>query len=200
MELQETVLWEGGGPNGTADLNLDDTFDNENEVNEEAPYGYKKDGTPAKKRGRPAGASNLSSSGGGAPRSKSVSALEREIFEAIGGDLAATVGTVAPMVAYVLDDRAERTAHALANIASRSPNFKKGLEKALVYRDFLTLAALPPAIAVAIALEVGIIKPDSAMSRRFRLYEPYMAMYGEQGSEVSPEYQAPRPIGLLSEG
>lgn len=189
VQLEETspsdiVLWEG-------EDNSDEEF------SKEAPYGYKTDGTPKKRPGRPKGSTNsgssVSKSGG-----RSKSSLEREIYECIGGDLAASIGTIAPLVAYVLDERAERTARALANIASRSPNFKKGLERALVYRDFVTLASLPPAIAVAIAVETGIIKPESSMSRRFNLYEPFLAMYGQDGTEIMPDFQVPNPIGLLS--
>lgn len=178
----DIVLWEGG-----EDLESD-----------EAPYGYKADGTPRKKPGRPKGSTNTGVSSTRSSGSRRTS-LEQEIYEAIGGDIAATVGTLAPLVAWVLEERAERTARALASIANRSPNFKKGLERALVYRDVLALVSLPPAIAVAVAVEMGIVKPDSNMSRRFHLYEPYLAMYGEGGSEISPDYIAPEPIGLLSQ-
>ena len=181
------ILWEGGSDNGSEDA----------DISEEAPYGYKKDGTPAKKRGRKAGSSGTSSS---PSRSGSRSNLEREIYEALGGDIAATVGTVAPLVAYVIDERAERTAKALASIAKRSPNFAKGIERILVYRDFLTLASLPPALAVAGMVEFGMIKPDSSMSRRFGLYDPWLAMYGDNGTELPPEYVQPAPMGLLAGG
>lgn len=167
--------------------------------NDDAPWGYKADGTPRRKPGRPSGSSNNVARSQGTNR---IGNLEAELRDAIGGDIAATIGTVAPLVAWVLDERAERTARALARIAKRSPRFRKGLEQALSYRDYVALASLPPAIAAAVLIETGIIKPDSRMSKRVSrsqeypegLWSAYLELYGDQGSERETEFINPGSI------
>lgn len=181
------VIWEGDNPDPAAETDID------------APYGRKADGTPRKKPGRRAGSTNSGSSST-ARTARGKSRLELEIIDAMSGDLAPTIGVISPMAAFVLDERAERTARALNSIANRSPRFKEGLERVIIYKDILGLASLPPALAIAFAVDFGMVRHDSMMARRFNLYEPFIEMYGNQGTETMPDYVVPEPIGLLSDG
>lgn len=169
------------------------------EPEDDAPYGLKADGTPRAKPGRKTGSSGGGSSG--SKKSVSLANLEAEVADALGGDLAASIGTVAPLVAWVLTERADRTARALSRIAQRNPRFKDALVKALSYRDYVALAALPPALAVASMIEFGLLNHESMMSKRFGLDHAYEMLYGDEttpGSEAPPDFVPTRAIGLLA--
>lgn len=187
MSLLEEEVYDG--------TNIQEVIDPESDP--EAPYGRKADGTPKKKPGRPSG-SGGGSTGGTRKSSSSLVKLEEELADALGGDLAASIGTVSPLVAFVLDDRAERTARALSRIAGRSPRFRKGLEAALTYRDFLTLATLAPAIAAAAMVDFNMIQPSSQMARRFGLDKAWDICYGESGSEMPTPYVDAPPLSSLA--
>ena len=108
----------------------------------DAPYGYKKDGTPAKKRGRPAG-----STGSGktySPRRSSAS-LETQI-----GALILTVNM--PFALFLPMDALDPVeigalAHALDQECQRNARFKKIVEQALAVQGGTSLVLVIAAIA-----------------------------------------------------
>lgn len=140
------------------------------------------DGTPAgepvegKKRGRPKGSTNK----------VTLEKLERDIADAIGGEIAGVWGVASPLGGYILTERADRTASALIRIASKNPRFLNGLRGALSASDYLALAVLPAALAVAMAVDMGMLKPDSIASDKLGVQAAWQYCYGESGSEHSP--------------
>lgn len=119
-----------------------ETPESKNGASPDAPYGYKKDGTPAKKRGRPAG-----SSGSGktyAPRRSSVS-LQNQI-----GAFIVTVNM--PLQLFMAKDaldvvEIQALAHALDQECQRNARFKKYVETALAVQGGTSLILVIAAIA-----------------------------------------------------
>lgn len=108
----------------------------------EAPYGYKKDGTPAKRRGRPAGSTNLS---GGVRRSSTRASLETQI-----GAFLVTIN--APLMLFAAKDaldhvEIEALAHAIDQECQRSARFRKYVEQALAVQGGTSLVLVVAAIA-----------------------------------------------------
>ena len=111
----------------------------------DAPYGYKKDGTPAKKRGRPSGSSSSSSSRSDyAPRRGSVS-LENQI-----GAFLFTVN--APLQLFLSNDALDAVeiqalASAINQECQRNARFRKYVESALRVQGGTSLMLVVAAIA-----------------------------------------------------
>ena len=108
----------------------------------DAPYGYKKDGTPAKKRGRPAGSS--SSGKTYAPRRSGVN-LETSI-----GAFLVTINM--PLQMFLAKDALDAAeiqalAHALNQECQRNARFRKYVEQALAVQGGTSLLLLVAAIA-----------------------------------------------------
>lgn len=130
-----------------------------------------------KRRGRPPGSGT-----------KSVAAMDRlqaEIVQEIIG-LAVNVGTVSPLTAVVLDERADKTAKALVIIAGKSPRFLKGLESAVKAGAIVDLAVLPIMVGTAFMVDMERIAPDSFIARRTGMDKKHQELYPESwGSGVS---------------
>lgn len=107
----------------------------------EAPYGYKKDGTPAKKRGRPVGYSPGKT--GSRPRTRGGS-LETQI-----GAMILTIN--APFMLFASSDALDRVeiealAHAIDQECQRSARFRKYVEQALQVQGGTSLVLVLGAI------------------------------------------------------
>lgn len=107
----------------------------------EAPYGYKKDGTPAKKRGRPAGSTNT---GGYTKGPRGPRSLENQI-----GAMLFTFNI--PLSMFLPRDalgaeEVQALAHAIDQECQRSPRFKKYVENALKVQGGTSLALVVAAI------------------------------------------------------
>ncbi len=130
-------------PNRDVTLDIEDAEPSAAAVSPDAPYGYKKDGTPAKKRGRPAGVGNK----GGYTRTA----------RGRGGSLETQIGAFlvtvnAPIMLFASKDALDTVeisalAHALDQECQRSPRFRKYVEQALAVQGGTSLALVVLAIA-----------------------------------------------------
>ena len=157
----------------------------ESETTSDAPYGYKADGTPRKKPGRPAGGSNSSSSG---TRTKTDEALQERISAELT-ELSAPLAIVSPLAMLHVAERADRTSRALVVISKKHPAVKVAIEAyfdSVAYKD---IALFVLGIHVAIMIDMQILKPDAVVGRVWKFGEKYDELYGNEGSEF---YDQPR--------
>ena len=134
-------------------------------IDVEAPFGRKKDGTPARKRGRQPGASGASRSSGPL---MSQDALAMTIVE-----MSMPVALFSPLAAAVIDDRADRTAKALLTLARQSPRFARALKGLNATTAYTELIFLPLGIATAIAVDYRKLPPDNYIAQKFGITEHY---------------------------
>lgn len=118
----------------------------------DAPYGYKKDGTPAKKRGRQAGSTNSGSS-----RVSRKGSLEKEI-----GALLVMVNLPLQMVPALQKDALDHVeltalAKALDQQCQTSPTFRKYVEQLLKVQGGTSLVAVVAMIAARRAIRHEIL-------------------------------------------
>lgn len=126
----------------------------------DAPYGYKKDGTPAKKRGRPSG-STTSGKPDSTPRRQTVN-LESQIGAAI---LAVNIPLSFALPKDALDMvEVQALAKALNDEANRSPRFKKMLEQFLKVQGGTSLILVIAAIAGRRVVRHNIITLPEAIT------------------------------------
>lgn len=152
------------------------------EADADAPYGRNKDGTPAKKRGRKPG-----STGGGRRTSQSdeefASRISQELVE-----LSAPIAVISPLAMAHVADRADRTAKALTVIGRKHPAVKSAIIAyfdSVAYKD---LAFFVIGIPIAIAMDYGMIRPDSRAGYPFGFAEKWEELYGNDldGPEAPP--------------
>jgi|SRR5882672_3865678 len=181
VELETGVL-----PGAESDSSDDSNFD------PEAPYGRKKDGTPAKKRGRQPGSSGV--------RRSRVNISEAELQEALVDIIGTPFLVVSPLAVSVIDDRSERTARALIRLSSRSPRIAKMVNTFVEGADYKELVLFPVAIAVAVLVDAQRLAPDSMPAKHFKiddfwneLYEDTKNAYAGNGQGVA------QARGLLGE-
>lgn len=154
------------------------SFGDEHGPNEEAPWGYKADGTPKKRPGRTPG-----SGGGGGTRTARLANLEGLLKEQLIENIAPPVGVFSPLMAAVIDERAERVSKALCTLAETSPGFRKGLEKIVKWGALGELVMFPLALVTAGAVEFGWMAPGSFAAQRFHVSEHWVRLYGDDGTE-----------------
>lgn len=150
------------------------------DVDPEAPWGRKADGTPKKKPGRQPG------SGGGSTRSVSRGSNDAKFAERISEELvelSAPLGLFSPMALLHVADRSEKTANALVIISKKHPAVKLAIESyfnSVAYKD---LALFVLGIPVAVMIDMGMLKPDAVVGRIWGMEAKYEELYGENGSE-----------------
>lgn len=160
--------------------------DQESTVSPEAPYGYKTDGSPAKKRGRPAGSSGGSGNRGG---------NDRAFAERISGELielSAPLGIISPLAVLHIAERADRTANALVIVSKKHPAVKVAIESyfnSVAYKD---LALFVLGIPVAIMIDMGMLKPTTAAGKVWGFEAKWEELYNnEDGTEFHSNGNAP---------
>jgi hypothetical protein len=151
----------------------------DSESDDDAPWGYKADGTPKKKPGRPGGSGGGIGSGARRTPSIKLEKLQEDIADKIT-EYSAPVAFVSPLASGVLQDRANRTSKALVTLANRNPKFRKALDSLLGADALLELLILlPTALSVAVMVDYGRVAPDSAISRRFGVEKQWLLLYQE---------------------
>lgn len=147
----------------------------EPERDEEAPYGYKADGTPRRKPGRPAGS-------GGGNRTAKDDVFAREI-EAELHELFAPVALASPLAYWHVGQRAERTSKACVILAKKHPQFRAAIVAYFASVAYKDVALFIAGIPIAFMIDLGMLKPDAVAGRIFRMQEGWEELYGEDGSE-----------------
>lgn len=164
-------------------VNPPDPDDDWTDVDVEAPYGRKADGTPKAKPGRKSGSS---SGGGSTTRSVSRGTNDAKFAERISEELvelSAPLGLFSPMALLHVADRADRTANALVIISKKHPAVKLAIESyfnSVAYKD---LALFVLGIPVAIMIDMGMLRKDAVVGRVWNMEAKYDSLYGEDGSE-----------------
>lgn len=149
-----------------------DPPDNEDDVSEEAPYGYKKDGTPRKAPGRKPG--SVGGGGGGSSRKIDKELLTTRLVEYFGGPLV----LVSPIAAAVWEDRAERTADAIIVLASRSVRWKKWVERLLAGSAAGDLGITLVGVGTGLLVDTGRLEPTGKVASYYHIDQIYVELYG----------------------
>lgn len=145
------------------------------DVDEEAPWGRKKDGTPKKRPGRQPGVDYGGSTGGRGTARKTVAQeeLAEKLVEFFGPPLA----FVSPLGLAVFEDRADKTSRALINLSKTRPRIKKLIDGMIAGSSVLDLVLLPIGIVVAMQVERERTHPDSMMASYFNIDELFPQLY-----------------------
>jgi hypothetical protein len=155
---------------------------------EDAPWGYKADGTPRKRPGRPPGGSGGSSS---TRKSGNDPQFEKRIAAELV-DLSAPLAIISPLAVLHVAERADRTAHALGVVAKKHPTVKLAIESyfdSIAYKD---LAFFVIGIPIAIMIDMGMMRPDALAGRPFQMQDKWEELYGEDGVERMEENLTPQ--------
>jgi hypothetical protein len=147
--------------------------DNSEEMTEEAPYGYKADGTPRKKPGRPKGSPGT---GGGSTRSLSSmrEPLIQRLVEYIGGPIM----LVSPIGAAVWEERVEKTADSILVLAARSSRWKKWVERLIAGSAGGDLGLTFVGVATGILVDMDKVAPEGKVQHYFGIDRIYEELYG----------------------
>lgn len=177
----------GALPDLEATPNQDDVF----EVDSDAPWGRKADGSPRRKPGRPKGSVN---SGGGTGRSNTK--LETRVASELV-DLSALL-MFSPMAMLHVERRSDKTATALVQLANRYPRIKDAINAYLQSAAYKDLVMFVGGIPIAIAIDFGRLRPNSIIGKPFGMEDIYDECYQTDGSETKPEWNA-EPRGLAAD-
>lgn len=148
--------------------------DTPEDISEEAPYGYKADGTPRKKPGRPKGSAGVS--GGSSRKLESLrEPLTQRLVEYFGGPLV----MVSPIAAAVWEERAEKTADAILVLAARSVRWRKWVERLIAGSAAGDLGITLVGVGTGMLVDAGRIAPDGKLASFYGIPELYQQFYGE---------------------
>jgi hypothetical protein len=139
---------------------------------DEAPYGYKKDGTPAKKRGRQAGSGGGTSTGSG-----KVNVTQEVLADKIVELLAIPLGYGSPLALAVVDDRAEKFAASLLVLAKQSPRIAKAVNSFVKTSAYGELVIFPIAVGLAVMVDYGQLPPDMIVARKLGITDKYILLH-----------------------
>lgn len=153
--------------------------ENENtdeETSEEAPYGYKKDGTPRKRPGRPVGGGG---GGGGGAGTKSLQSLREPLIQRLTEYAGAPLALASPLAYDYWQARAEKTADSLLIIAARSPRTKKWIQRFITGSATGDIGITLAGVGTAFLIDSGKVDPQGKAAHWFGLDEMYVNLYGE---------------------
>jgi hypothetical protein len=153
-----------------------------------APYGYKADGTPKKRPGRPKGGTvNLNK-------------MEPELADKLVQYIGLPMTVVSPLAAGVIDARAEVTAKSLVRLAETSPRFRRALEAFVKGSAVSDVGLTAVAVIVAIRVDRTNQTPEDMgmVARYFDIDEIYLQVYGEQENRNGSEPMV-KSMGLMGE-
>ena len=176
-------------------LETDPPEDPDFDSDSDAPWGYKADGTPRKKPGRPKGSSGGS---GTSKSSRSDSAFAERISEELV-ELAAPVGIFSPLAMWHIAERAERTSKALVVISKKHPAVRAAIETYFASVAYKDLALFILGIPVAIAMDMQMLKPTAMVGKVWRFEEGWQEIYGENGEYPSQNGHYAQARGLAGE-
>lgn len=166
------------------------------EPSDPAPYGYKKDGTPKKRPGRPPGSAGGYSGGS----SRSLSKLEGELPDKLVEYIGLPISFVSPLAAGVIDARSEKTARSLVRLAENSERFRRALETFVTGSSVTDLGITVFAVIVAVRVDMSNQTPDEmgVVARYFDIDEIYMQVYGPVDESPNGETHL-RSMGLMGD-
>jgi hypothetical protein len=160
---------------------------NSEEVTEEAPYGYKADGTPRKRPGRKPGSSGVYSGGG---RKKNFDSLKEPLADRLVEYLGPPIGIVSPLSLAVFEDRADKTAAALCQLAVTRPRIAKMINGMIAGSASVDLVLTGVAMIAALGIEFNRIEPSSMVAHYFGIdrmhFEMYPDLYANGNGHVPP--------------
>lgn len=153
-----------------------------------APYGYKADGTPKKRPGRPKGGT------------VSLNKLEPELADKLVQYIGLPMTVVSPLAAGVIDARAEVTAKSLVRLAETSPRFRRALEAFVKGSAVSDVGLTAVAVIVAIRVDRTNQTPEDMgmVARYFDIDEIYLQVYGQPEQRNGAEPMV-RNMGLMGE-
>lgn len=155
------------------------------EPSEEAPYGYKADGTPRKRPGRPKGSTG---GGGGSGGKIDKELLTTRLVEYFGGPLV----FVSPIAAAVWEERAEKTADAIIVLAKRSARWQKWVQRLLTGSAAGDLGITLVGVGTGFLVDMEKLAPDSRVATFYGIPAIYAELYGA--------YQAAQNNGAEARG
>lgn len=147
------------------------------EPSEEAPYGYKADGTPRAKPGRKSGSGGGT---GGATRrsSASLQSLREPLIERLVDYGAIPLAMTSPIAAAVWEDRAEKTADAILVLAGRSKRWRKWVERFVAGTAAGDLGITFAGVFAGMLVDAGRMSPNGKMAHYYGIDEIYEELYG----------------------
>lgn len=155
-----------------------DEEETQDEVTEEAPYGYKADGTPRKRPGRPPGS-------GGYTKKSSFSDTEKEkLADRFVEYLGPPISFASPLAFAVLEDRADKTATALIQLAKTRPRVAKFIRGMIEGSATVDIALTGVGMLTAIGVDIQRIRPDSMVSHYFKIDDFYVELYGQISEDI----------------
>lgn len=164
----------------------------EDETSEEAPYGYKADGTPKKRPGRPKG-----SSGGTRKGSTFTESDTNKLAERFIEYLGPPIGFASPLALAVLEDRADKTANAFVQLARTRPRIARFVRGMIEGSSSVDIMLTGVGMATAIGVETQRFRPDSMVAHYFHIDQFYVELgYGEF---ITQNGQSQEERGLMSE-
>lgn len=143
------------------------------EPSEEAPYGYKADGTPRKKPGRPSGTPGRSSG------TRSLKNLKEPLTEKLVEYLGAPLALMSPLAYSYWEMRAEKTADALLVIATRSPRTRKWIERLIAGSATSDIGVTVVGLGTAMLIDAEKVSPEGRFQHWLGLDSLYVELYGE---------------------
>lgn len=154
----------------------------EPEPTDEAPYGYKADGTPKKRPGRKPGEG---ASGGTTPRSsKSLASLREPLIQRLVEYGGAPLALASPLAFAYWEERAEHTADSLLVIAARSPRTRKWIERFVTGTSTGDLGITFAGVLTAMMVDNGKVDPQSRFPHWLGLDSLYLELYGSFEAEA----------------
>ena len=144
--------------------------------------------TPRRRRGRPPGSTN----------STSTKKLEESLKEKLLEDLVLPVAFGSPLVAANIEVRAERTAKAVARIAAKNPAVRKSIERTIEGSDYLTIFMFFATSAICAMVDFGMVDPNAIPARAAGVPELWNTVYSEEPEEGA-DVVSIRRRGLLGE-
>lgn len=153
---------------------IEDTeLDADEETSEEAPYGYKADGTPRKRPGRKPGSTNS-----GSTSSRGLENLREPLTQRLVEYMGAPLMMVSPIGAAVWEERADRTADAILVLARRSPRWRKWLERFVAGSAGGDIGITMVGVVTGIMVDNGRVSPEGKIARYYGIDDIYTELYG----------------------
>lgn len=166
----------------------------EAETSEEAPYGYKADGTPRKRPGRKPGSGTGTSSNRGLESLRAP--LVQRLVEYIGGPIM----LVSPIGAAVWEERVDKTADSIMILAARSPRWRKWLERFVAGSAGGDLGITLVGVATGVLVDSGRVEPYGKLQHFYNIDAIYNDLYGEYVAAQSNEDNARGLYAEVSNG
>lgn len=106
--------------------------------------------------------------------------LEQDLGDRIREYVAVPIGMVSPLGCAVLDQRADRTAKALCNIAAGSPRMRRALERFVTGSSLVDVGGTVVAVFIAISVDLHKIEPMSIPARFANVPELWPVAYPQE--------------------